>query len=173
MPDRRRLPSRQLRSDRPAAQPDDCGHRLDHDADTPACFFQSAALAVIIGIFAPNSGDARRPWRWLIFGILMGFARIQNTPAFCLASPFFWRCFHVPRAGGSFSRPGLAGGHSQGAVFSPVLIWNARISGRHFVFSFGTDRLGKSAVCATSRIMPVGKSRSALPYCSESAWRLC
>jgi 4-amino-4-deoxy-L-arabinose transferase-like glycosyltransferase len=103
--------------------------------DTPACFFQSAALAAVLGIFAPNQADAPRRLRWLAFGILMGLALDSKYTSVLLGIAVFLAMLSCARGRRHFLTPWpWLSAILAAAVFSPVVLWNARHQWASFRF---------------------------------------
>jgi 4-amino-4-deoxy-L-arabinose transferase-like glycosyltransferase len=103
--------------------------------DTPACFFQSAALASILGVFAMNSSDGRRRLYWLGFGICMGLALDSKYTSVLLGLAVFLAMLSCHEGRREFLTPWpwLAAILAV-AVFSPVFIWNSRNHWASFEF---------------------------------------
>jgi hypothetical protein len=103
--------------------------------DTPACFFQSAALASILGVFAGNSSDGRRRLYWLAFGICMGLALDSKYTSVLLGLAVFLAMLSCREGRREFFTPWpWVAAILAVAVFSPVLIWNSRNHWASFAF---------------------------------------
>ncbi|MGD0540462.1 MAG: glycosyltransferase family 39 protein [Tepidisphaeraceae bacterium] len=103
--------------------------------DTPACFFQSAALASVLGIFAPSPGEGRRGLRWLMFGILMGLALDSKYTSVLLGVAVILALISCPEGRRHFLTPWpWLAAILAAAVFSPVIFWNARNHWASFQF---------------------------------------
>jgi 4-amino-4-deoxy-L-arabinose transferase-like glycosyltransferase len=95
--------------------------------DTPACFFQSAALAAALGIFAPNTTGARHPMKWLMFGIAMGLALDSKYTSVLLGVAILLAMLSCAEGRRHFLTPWpWLAAVVTAAIFSPVIIWNAR-----------------------------------------------
>jgi 4-amino-4-deoxy-L-arabinose transferase-like glycosyltransferase len=103
--------------------------------DTAACFFQSAALASILGVFAPNSSNARRRLCWIAFGICMGLALYSKYTSVLLGLAVFLAMLSCREGRRQFLTPWpWLAAILVVAAFSPVLIWNARNHWASFEF---------------------------------------
>ncbi|MGD0462590.1 MAG: glycosyltransferase family 39 protein [Tepidisphaeraceae bacterium] len=105
--------------------------------DTPACFFQSAALASALGIFAANPGEGRGGWRWLAFGILMGLALDSKYTSALLGVAVVLAMLSCAEGRRHFLTPWpWLAAILAAAVFSPVVAWNAQHHWASFRFQF-------------------------------------
>ena len=103
--------------------------------DTPACFFQSAALASVLGVFAPNASEGSRRLRWLMFGIFMGLALDSKYTSVLLGIAVFLAMLSCAEGRRHFLTPWpWLAAILVAAVFSPVIAWNARHHWASFQF---------------------------------------
>jgi 4-amino-4-deoxy-L-arabinose transferase-like glycosyltransferase len=103
--------------------------------DTPACFFQSAALASVLGVFSANSSKGRRRLCWIAFGICMGLALYSKYTSVLLGLAVFLAMVSCREGRREFltAWPWLAA-ILVAVVFSPVIIWNSRNHWASFEF---------------------------------------
>jgi hypothetical protein len=91
--------------------------------DAPACFFQSAALATVLGIF---NGKAKGQSRWIIFGILMGLALDSKYTSVLLGLAIALALLSCAEGRRQLLTPWpWLGVIAAAAVFSPIIYWNA------------------------------------------------
>jgi hypothetical protein len=102
--------------------------------DAPACFFQMAALAVVLRIFEPSGSTARR---WLLFGIFFGLALDSKYTSVLLGLAIFLAMIFSAEGRRLLATPWpwLAAIVAI-AVFSPVIYWNAMHDWASFRFQF-------------------------------------
>jgi hypothetical protein len=113
--------------------------------DAPACFFPSAALAAVLGIF---SGKERIGSRWLLFGILMGLALDSKYTSVLLGLAVALAMISCPEGRRQLVTPWpWLGVIAAGIVFSPVIYWNASHHWESFLFQLhhGTSESGTPA----------------------------
>jgi 4-amino-4-deoxy-L-arabinose transferase-like glycosyltransferase len=91
--------------------------------DAPACFFQVAALAVMLRIFEPDGSTAGR---WILFGIFFGLALDSKYTSVLLGLSIFLAIISSPEGRKQLATPWpwIAAAIAI-AVFSPVICWNA------------------------------------------------
>jgi hypothetical protein len=94
--------------------------------DTPACFFQAAALACALAIFAPNTHGKRGPL-WLGFGLFIGLALLSKYTSVLLGLAIFLALLWTPQGRRHLRTPWpWLGAAIAVAIFSPVILWNAQ-----------------------------------------------
>jgi 4-amino-4-deoxy-L-arabinose transferase-like glycosyltransferase len=99
--------------------------------DTPACFFQTAALACAVLIFAPSETPKNHPLLWLGFGLFLGLAMDSKYTSVLLGLSLLLALPWTPQGRRHLASPWpwLAALLAI-AVFSPVIFWNAQ---RHWI----------------------------------------
>lgn len=139
--------------------------------DTPACFFQSAALAAVLGIFAPNSSNARRPMRWLIFGIVMGLALDSKYTSVLLGIAVFLAMLSCAEGRRHFLTPWpWLAAILAAAIFSPIVFWNAQHQWASFRFQLWHGiSSGNSAVWRNLADYAGGQ----IAICTPVLWGVC
>jgi len=102
--------------------------------DTPACFFQAAALACALVIFAPRR--AGNPVvLWLGFGLFIGLALISKYTSVLLGLSIFLALLWTPQGRAHLRTPWpWLGAAIAVAIFSPVILWNAQHQWASFKF---------------------------------------
>lgn len=102
--------------------------------DAPACFFQSAALAVALLIFDPNKPVGRGPL-WLAFGILIGLALDSKYTSGLLGAAVFLALLFSNDGRRHLLTPWpWLGAVLAAAVFWPVVNWNVHHDWASFRF---------------------------------------
>jgi hypothetical protein len=105
--------------------------------DTPALFFQSAAVACALAIFspakpaekniAPENLSLSRAKLWPLFGLFIGLAMLSKYPSALVAIAITLALLSTREGRRHFLTPWIwLGAAISIAVFSPVLLWNAR-----------------------------------------------
>ena len=100
--------------------------------DAPACFFQAAALAVVLRIFEDSGGTVRR---WALFGVFLGLGLDSKYTSVLLGLAVFLAMISCAEGRRQFFTPWpwLAAVIAI-AIFSPVLYWNAQHDWASFRF---------------------------------------
>jgi 4-amino-4-deoxy-L-arabinose transferase-like glycosyltransferase len=93
---------------------------------TPACFFQAAALACALLIFAPR--PAGNPVvLWLAFGLFIGLALLSKYTSILLGLSIFLALLWTREGRAHLRTPWpWLGALIAVAIFSPVIVWNAQ-----------------------------------------------
>jgi len=103
--------------------------------DTPACFFQAAALACALLIFAPGGASLRRGWLWLGFGLLCGLALDSKYTSVLLGVAVLLALLWSAEGRRHLRTPWpWLGALAAAAAFSPVILWNAHHQWESFRF---------------------------------------
>jgi hypothetical protein len=102
--------------------------------DTPACFFQAAALTCALMIFAPGAVGVRRGL-WLAFGVCLGLALLSKYTSVLLGLSILLALLWTSEGRRHLRTawPWL-GALIAAAIFSPVILWNARHHWASFKF---------------------------------------
>ncbi|MFL5358686.1 glycosyltransferase family 39 protein [Archangium sp.] len=104
--------------------------------DVPLVLFWAAALRVLCELVLPDGkGPGRGGFRWYLLGLLCGLAMLSKYTAALLPPQILATALLLPRGRAALRTPHpyLALALSL-AVFSPVLIWNARHDWASFAF---------------------------------------
>lgn len=102
--------------------------------DTPACFFQAAALACALMIFAPGAGENRGKL-WLAFGACLGLGLISKYTSVLLGLAIFLALLWTPQGRRHLRTPWpWLGALIAVGIFSPVILWNAQHQWASFRF---------------------------------------
>jgi 4-amino-4-deoxy-L-arabinose transferase-like glycosyltransferase len=108
--------------------------------DAPACFFQAAALATALKIF---TGNTTRGHHWLFFGVLMGLALDSKYTSVLLGVAVALAMLSCPEGRRQLLTPWpWFGVLAAGAVFSPVIYWNAAHHWASFRFQLHHGTMG-------------------------------
>lgn len=104
--------------------------------DVPLVLFWAAALRVLCELVLPDGkGPGRGGFRWYLLGLLCGLAMLSKYTAALLPPQILVTALLLPRGRAALRTPHpyLGLGLSL-AVFSPVLLWNARHDWASFAF---------------------------------------
>jgi 4-amino-4-deoxy-L-arabinose transferase-like glycosyltransferase len=107
--------------------------------DTPAFFFQAAALACTLQIFNPQPSSTTRRNRnlWIAFGVLMGLALDSKYTAVLLGVSVLFALLSSPAGRAHLKTPWpWVAAIFVIIVFSPVIFWNASRDWASFRFQF-------------------------------------
>jgi 4-amino-4-deoxy-L-arabinose transferase-like glycosyltransferase len=103
--------------------------------DTPACFFQTAALASVLWVFAPNASMWQQRLGWLGFGIFMGLALDSKYTSVLLGVAVFGAMLSCAEGRRHFLTPWpWLAAILIAAVYCPVIVWNAQHHWASFQF---------------------------------------
>ena len=136
--------------------------------DTPACFFQAAALAVVLRVFDEPRRAARR---WVMFGILFGLALDSKYTSVLLGLAVFLAMIFSAEGRRSLRTPWpWVAAVISIAVFSPVIYWNAQHDWASFRFQLRHGTSGNEATPVLNLANYVG---SQMVVCTPVLFGLC
>jgi len=108
--------------------------------DTPACFFQAAALAAALRVFG---GGRRAALNWLAFGAFMGLALDSKYTSVLLGLAVLLALVSCAEGRRQLLTPWpWLAAMAAAAVFSPVLFWNAQHHWASFRFQLHHGAVG-------------------------------
>ncbi len=105
--------------------------------DAPACFFQAAALACALAIFAPDSRTPHRGPLWIAFGISIGLGLLSKYTSILLAAAILAALLTHPQGRRHLRTPWpWLGGMAALVLLLPVLLWNLQHHWASFAYQW-------------------------------------